>query len=321
MSIPVYRRDEESEPETKPRTIIEVKTSELKPHPRNEKIYGHREDVSDLVALIKERGRIVNNLVINADKVIISGHRRWLAAQELKYETVPCEILPPMSPEEELEELIHYNASRVKTLEQRIREGITLEEVYKVKNKASSLANLKQNKTDTDNVTISEEYIDDAPKGSTREEVAKEAGIPSGKTYERGKSVIIAVDKLIESGNEEDADLLLAILNKSVSAAADLAKEDVLSSLSDDDKHDLKIGKKSVRSVVPRLKDNGSGKRTKTQYAYVKKNIKIMDSVAKELKITGIAGYTDNQTQRIREDIGVIISNLQDLLHDDTVNT
>ena len=68
------------------------KPSDLIPHPRNEEIYGRDEDVSDLIGLIKESGRIENPIIINPDNVIISGHRRWLAAKsdELQLEVGPC---------------------------------------------------------------------------------------------------------------------------------------------------------------------------------------------------------------------------------------
>ena len=76
----------------------------------------------------------------------------------------------------------------------------------------------------------------------------------------------------------------------------------------------MKNGKASILSIIPKSKDNGSGKKTKTQYASAKNHIKIIASSAKELKNIGIAGNTDRQTQRIRDDIEAIIHNLQGLL-------
>jgi ParB family chromosome partitioning protein len=317
-SVPIYRRYEVKEPEPKPRKIIEVNISILKPHPRNTGIYGH-EDVSDLVALIKERGHIVNSLVINKDNTIISGHRRWMAAKVLEYQTVPCEVIEFDSVEDELEALIHYNASREKTFESRVRESMALEEVYSTKAGKRSLGNLKQNNTDKDNLTISDDLDDDT--GATRDIVAKKAGISSGKTYERGKKVVQAVDRLREKGNQDDAELLISILNRSASSAADLADETILSGLSEDDKSNLKHGKVSVRSLIPKNRVDQSKKKPSTNYATTREHVKVMSSSAKALKNIDLTGMSDKQTQKIRDDIGFIINSLQELLSDDTVNT
>jgi len=296
------------------REIKGIEIGLLKPHPRNEAIYG-QEDVSDLMALIEERGRIVDNLVINTDNVIISGHRRWLAATNLGHTTVPCEIVSFDSAEDELEELIHYNAGREKTFEQRIRESITLEEVYSEKAKKRSLGNLKQNNTDMDNLTTSENPSEeDALKGSTRDVVAKKAGLSSGRTYDRGKYVILAVDKLRNSGNHDDADLILAILNKSVSAAADLANEDNLKNLSEDEKHDLKLGKITVRSLLPKRQAVENKKKPSTAYASAKEHIKVMNSSIKALNKINIAESTAEQNAKIRESIESTIESLRCLL-------
>jgi len=300
------------------REIKDIEIGLLKPHLRNESIYG-QEDVSDLMALIEERGRIVDNLVINKDHIIISGHRRWLAATKLGYTTVPCEIVSFDSAEDELEELIHYNAGREKTFEQRIRESITLEEVYSEKAKKRSLSNLKQNNADMDNLTASENpHKEDTPKGSTRDIVAKKAGLSSGKTYNRGKNVIIAVDKLRNGGNHDDADLLLAILNKSVSAAEDLANEDNIKKLSEDDKHNLKLGKVTVRSLLPKEKTPKTKKKPSSAYASAKEHIKVINSNIKALNRIKATENTDEQKSKIRESIESTIESLKGILNEYT---
>jgi len=265
-----------------PREIKEVKTDLLKPHPQNERIYG-QEDVSDLVSLITERGRIVDNLVVNKSNVIISGHRRWLAAKELGLQTVPCEIVDFASPEEELEELIHYNAGREKTFEQKIRESMTLEEIYSAKAEKRSMSNLKnvgvdkvKLATSTEMDENSEEYADDEVRGATRDIVAKKAGISSGKTYERGKKVVLEVDKLRSVGKEDDAELLITVLNKSASAAEDLATKIDLGSLSEEEKDCLRQGRASVRSLVPKEVERETSAKPKTEYALAKEQTKMI---------------------------------------------
>jgi len=299
------------------REINETDISLLKSHPRNKEIYGS-EDVSDLVALIQERGRIVTPLVVNKDYTIISGHRRWLAAKELEYPTAPCEIIEFASEEEELEELIHYNAGRNKTFEQRIRESITLEEVYSVKAKKRSIENLKQNKTDMDNLAGSEDSDVGDPIGDTRDVVASKVGISSGKTYERGKKVIQTVDLLRKKGNNDDADLLISILkNKSVSAAADLADESILASLSEEVKRELKSGKTSVRSIIPKMTDDIAEKKSQTGYTMARGHIKVIANATKELKKADLAGLSTKQKENLQGDIESIINSLQELLSSD----
>jgi len=321
-TAPVNGRFMEEKSEAKPRVITEIETSALIPHHRNQGIYG-KEDVSDLVDLIKERGHIVNSLVVNQDNVIISGHRRWMAAKEIGYATVPCEVIEFDSEEDELEALIHYNASREKTFEAKVREGLVLEDVYSVKAEKRRMDNLKQNNTDMAKSSISEDSVEEEDiKGATRDVVAVKTGIPSGKTYERAKKVILEADRLREKGREDDAELLIYLLNnKSVSSTADLADETILESLPLKTKQELRNGKVSVRSVVPKSKDNNSKNKTKNEYDIVKNHIKVIATAAKELKNSGIVGNTNKQTQKIREDIEAIISNLQELLCDDAVNT
>ena len=315
-SMPIIRRKglEPMRNELTPREIKEIDISLLRPHPQNEKIYGN-EDVSDLIGLIEECGRIIDSLVVNQDNIIISGHRRWMAAKELEYTTVPCEVIATHSIEEELELLIHYNAARDKTFEQRIRESMTLEEVYSELAKKRSLSNLIQNKTDMANVTISEDSVEgDSPLGATRDVVAKKAGISSSKTYNRGKNVILAVDRLRESGNVDDADLLLAVLSRSASAAEDLATKYDLSSLSDDIKRDLKLGKISVRAFIPK-ESSGNKKKQQTEYASSRKHIKVIISSAKSLKNIDLTGQTDKQNKKIHDDIESVIQDLQSVLN------
>ena len=125
---------------------IQVDVNKLKPHPRNELIYGTG-DVSDLVTLIESRGKIITPLIVKEDFTIISGHRRWMAAKELGFVSVPCEVVSYENEEEELADLILHNASRVKTVVQRVREGMVLEESLSSEAFQRMVSTLKQNRT------------------------------------------------------------------------------------------------------------------------------------------------------------------------------
>lgn len=69
-----------------------MKVADLKPHPKNEEIYGYGEDVSDLVEKIKKSGR-VHTMTVNSDGVVLAGHRRLKACIELGIETVNAELI------------------------------------------------------------------------------------------------------------------------------------------------------------------------------------------------------------------------------------
>ena len=105
---------------------LEIDVSKLRPHEKNERIYGADEDVADLKDQIQAFGKIFDALKITEEHVIISGHRRWKAAKELGLETVPCQYVSFGSDEEELAALVLYNYHRVKTNEQKAREGMAL---------------------------------------------------------------------------------------------------------------------------------------------------------------------------------------------------
>lgn len=59
-----------------------MKIVDLKPHPKNEEIYGYNEDVSDLVEKIS-RSKNVHTLVVNSQNFILAGHRRRRACMQL----------------------------------------------------------------------------------------------------------------------------------------------------------------------------------------------------------------------------------------------
>ena len=65
------------------------RTTDLKPHPMNRKLYGEEVLPPEFVASIRENGILVP-LAVKEDGTIISGHRRWQAALALKMEYVRC---------------------------------------------------------------------------------------------------------------------------------------------------------------------------------------------------------------------------------------
>jgi len=88
--------------------IENIPTGELAPHPANLQIYGENQYVGDLVTSIREWG-ILHPIIIDQDKRIIDGVRRWMAAKALKLETVPCEIKEFENEDSSISAILTYN--------------------------------------------------------------------------------------------------------------------------------------------------------------------------------------------------------------------
>ena len=102
--------------------FYDVDPAELKPHPANPKIYGEDEDISDLIELICSSG-FDERLIVNTKGEIVSGNRRNRTALKLELATVPIEVRAFESIEEEIRFLLSKNATRTKTVFQKVREG------------------------------------------------------------------------------------------------------------------------------------------------------------------------------------------------------
>lgn len=279
--------------------MILVEIDKLKPHPQNELIY-EDEDVSDLVTQIEAFGKIVEPIKIKDDYTIISGHRRWKAAKELKYMIVPCEVVSFDSPEEELAALVLYNYKRVKTNEQKAREGIALFETLSVEAVKRRLANLNHGSPpDMDKSSTSENNeensVSNSPDnakqdiGFTRDKVAKAVGIKSGRTFDRMREVLARVDELKETGNKDDSELYIAVLNRTPSAARDLMNIP-LESLTAEDREQIKIGKIAPRaflskaSIQPNKVIKNKTIKGSVSYKKVMEGISMMDQTIQALK-------------------------------------
>ena len=191
----------------------------LKRHPKNICIYGN-DNIGDLAEKIKETGWI-KPLIITNKNVIISGHRRYNACMFLNIQDIPVEIKEFSNEQEELEALLLENMYRDKTMEQKVKEAKIWETIEKEKAEKRRLSTLKQN-TEVENFPQREEQ-----QGKTRDIVAKQVGIGSGKTLESAKIVVKKIDELRESGDMESADFLSSALDRSVSGAKKLAEDNV----------------------------------------------------------------------------------------------
>ena len=139
--------------------LMKISTSNLKHHPRNQEIY-ELSAIQDLMDSIQQVG-LLQPLVINSRNEVISGNRRLLAVQQLGWEEVEVEQVTT-NPDEELLQLVHYNKHRVKTCREILNESRVLLDYY---------SNGQGHRSDLTSVQMN--------KGSSRDQVASELGMPS----------------------------------------------------------------------------------------------------------------------------------------------
>jgi ParB family chromosome partitioning protein len=104
-------------------------TGNLTPHPLNQRIYGQEKLNSELVSSITNLG-ILEPLLLNKQRQILSGHRRWAVAAHLKIEQVPVIYFTGSALEAE-QVIIESNRQRVKTKGQVAREAAELMRIEK----------------------------------------------------------------------------------------------------------------------------------------------------------------------------------------------
>lgn len=222
----------------------------LKPHPKNKEIYGE-ENIKELADKIKTSNWI-SPLIINKSNIIISGHRRYLAALSLKITHLPFERVNFKNSNEELERLLLENEYREKTMMQKTQEGKLWEEIESKKAKERMILTQNNNsaKSAMDNVP---QQVD---KGATRDIIASKVGIGSGRTYERAKEVVNKIDELKQEGKKQDAEFLKTILNESVRGAQDIAGSNRLNEVSQELKDKVIKKETPVSNAIRDIKKN-----------------------------------------------------------------
>jgi len=188
----------------------------LKPHQKNSAIYGESEDATELIELIRISGW-VKPLVVTPTGTIISGHQRCKAVLALGWESILVEVREFPDELAELEALLLENASRLKTTEQKVREGEAWKEVEETRARLRIIA-AQNNNSGRAAVQNFAQLL--TSKGKTRDRIAHRVGLGSGYTYAKAAKVVTQIDSDTSVGHTEVAQVLRKTLNEqSVDAA------------------------------------------------------------------------------------------------------
>lgn len=179
--------------------------ADLIPHPLSLSIYGD-DNINELVESIKAAGVLEPLYIKYAQRnkiLIISGHRRWRAAKEIKLSSVPCIAVTYASELDEREAIIEHNRQRIKNGQQLYNEGKEIEIIEAeraAKRKAQAVGQprgVKQEPSVEDN-------LPQQRGAQTRDVVAKKIGLGSGKQWDKLK----AVGEASEAGDSKAKELL-----------------------------------------------------------------------------------------------------------------
>jgi len=172
----------------------------LKPHPKNAEIYGDTAD-AELLRSVKEHG-VLTPITVTASGVVVSGHRRLVAARAAGLTDVP---VTPFGSEDALdvvEALIESNRQRSKNGEQIGREAGELHRVISARNAKVQQAG----KPSRDIAGRSRK------ERETVAQVAKKLGVGQKKA-EEARRVVQAMDELSANGKTQEAQRLRQTLN------------------------------------------------------------------------------------------------------------
>jgi hypothetical protein len=158
----------------------ENQTKRLAIHPLNTKIYGDTAPDTNLLESVKAYG-IFNPIIVNRDKQILSGTRRWLSAIAAGFNKVPVLVL--LEKNKLLHELflIESNRTREKTAGQMARETAELFRIEKELAAERQRATLAQN--------VSTVVPSEGTSGKTRDIVAEKTG-QSKNTVEKQVAIV-----------------------------------------------------------------------------------------------------------------------------------
>ena len=209
---------------------------QLKPHPRNEEIYGCTARIADLVELIQLKG-YVQPLTVKTDGTIVSGHRRWRALAALGWKSVPVIVCHFQTEDDELFVLVAENRHRHQSPVQRIREGIVVEPIarelrnrHAAKKACHLAADSAEPPSDNQQPLMENFPLNPIDLGLTPREmelteniVAAIVGLGCGRNYRKGRIAVKAADELKKDRPELAAKWLDIINDHSIDLGYQLA--------------------------------------------------------------------------------------------------
>jgi len=174
--------------------VTTISPDKLRPHPRNEKVYGEDEELEDSFVQSVDQKGVLEPLVVNRNHKIISGHRRWTAARRTGTEEVPVRVVEFDDELQEREALIEFNRQRDKTPGQIINE---FDEMLQVEQQRAK-ENMSKGGNGERVGNISKPSKDEPTAARDKAAEKVDANV-SGRTLEKGKKV-----KDIAEGNTEE---------------------------------------------------------------------------------------------------------------------
>lgn len=168
----------------------QINIDELKPHPRNNEFFDDMsgEKWTEFLESIRTSG-VIEPIVITTDKIIVSGHQRVRACDELGIKTVMCEIKSYKDEDSVIKDLLETNIRQrgdvggsAKKVGLRIKE---LERLYEVRDGSSGKRSLEPNNS-----------------ALTQEDIALKFGISVDtlQNYKLLAEMIPELEELIDTG-------------------------------------------------------------------------------------------------------------------------
>jgi len=151
---------------------------DLQAHEFNREIYNT--DATDLIDRIESEGyeETFGRVTIKPDGTILSGHRRWKAAQAAGIDEIPVEVVTPETEREERRLILLANEYRDKTPAEKIREAEAWEDLE------SDKAKERNSKT----AGASPQKLADTQTGEAKEKAAEKVGV-SKETVRKGQQI------------------------------------------------------------------------------------------------------------------------------------
>lgn len=216
--------------------IVQVSVTALQHHPLNAEYYGPPKIDERLLHSIRDVG-IQQPLVVTAEKMVLSGNRRFAAVKQLGWKTVPAIFVDKPDPIDQLETLLFGNAHREKTNLEKTREFEGYVKIENARAKGRQATNVGKGKRKT--ADQPKEEAEQVPKtsesqlganlsqagyGKARDLAAEKVGM-SGTSAAQAAKVVQVIDKAKKDGNVALAEELTQDLNVSVNAAVKKTKQ------------------------------------------------------------------------------------------------